>query len=559
MHLFGVVLFALLSSINTKSDFEVVRVIWTSDLHAQLTPTIDFASAGTPRRRLGGINGLVKLIKEQKTPATILLDNGNFAFGSPEGDSSQGRVMVYFMNRLGYDAAVLGARDFRDGLVGIELLARSAGFPILADPLLNILLNRQSPLFQPYLVKDVRGIKVGIIGIGDPQTPILNSAKSLSGLVIDEPLQQVRRLLPAVKSESVEVIIVLGHITTEQGRTISESLPDINLIICRGEQLLENQLPRAGTAAIAISGVFGQRVGVADILFHKIERRVYAVEMQVLNVDPEDSVLASTTDLLLTTYDTIIANSENEFFPDEKGHWQMSLTIAEALRQENRAELVVIPSTVVAAGLPSGPLTRRDLYNSLPYHDRLRLVAIPETLLNKLVNPPGSEKTQLVPAIAGADLFVIGDTTRIPSLASFAGIRLRERKKGVYKVITTETWLEHTGIPDKGKPLSENLTAFWLRYASAKGKVTAATSPHLYPATPLQVQRTQENQSCLININTADEKLLCQLPGIGPKTAQRIIEYRQTHGGFKTVEEIMNVRGIGPKKFEQIKQLITLR
>ncbi|MEO0052497.1 MAG: hypothetical protein ABIK11_08210, partial [candidate division WOR-3 bacterium] len=107
----------LLAPSAGKSDFTVVRVIWTSDLHAQLLPTPDFASPGTPRRQLGGITGLIHLIQEQKTPATLLLDNGDFAFGSPEGDSSQGRVMTFFMNRLGYDAAVLGARDFRDGLV----------------------------------------------------------------------------------------------------------------------------------------------------------------------------------------------------------------------------------------------------------------------------------------------------------------------------------------------------------------------------------------------------------------------------------------------------------
>jgi comEA protein len=62
-----------------------------------------------------------------------------------------------------------------------------------------------------------------------------------------------------------------------------------------------------------------------------------------------------------------------------------------------------------------------------------------------------------------------------------------------------------------------------------------------------------------ININTATAELLCQLPGIGPKTAQRIVDYRQTQGRFKSIEEIMNVRGIGPKRFEQIKNLITVR
>ncbi len=549
----------LLASSAGKSDFTVVRVIWTSDLHAQLLPTADFASPGSPRRQLGGITGLIRLIQEQKTPATLLLDNGDFAFGSPEGDSSQGRVMTFFMNRLGYDAAVLGARDFRDGLVNIELLARSAGFPILADPMLNILLNRQTPLFRPWLVKDVRGVKVGIIGLSDPEITLLNAPERIPGMVIDEPLYQARRLLSAVKAESAEIVIVLGHITAEQGHIITESLPGIDLVICRGEQQLENQLPRSGRTAVVSNGVYGQRIGVADILFHKTERRVYAIEAQLLNVLPGTETVPQLKQFILNRYDTTAAYSTNEFFPDESGRRQLALAIAEALRQKYNADLAILPLSAIEAGLPSGPLTRRDLFNAIPYQEKLKMLTLPESLLNQILKPAGINENLPAPAVAGADLFVLGDTSQLRTLADVAGIRLRDRKRGDYKLIATETWLKLSGLTEKGKTLPENLTDFWLRYVLGKGSITTCPPPRLYPATALQAQRTQKPQTGLININTADQELLCQLPGIGPKTAQRIIEYRQTHGKFKSIEEIMNVRGIGPKKFEQIKNLITVR
>ncbi|MEO0025343.1 MAG: helix-hairpin-helix domain-containing protein [candidate division WOR-3 bacterium] len=549
----------LLAPSAGKSDFTVVRVIWTSDLHAQLLSTADFASPGSPRRQLGGITGLIRLIQEQKTPATLLLDNGDFAFGSPEGDSSQGRVMTFFMNRLGYDAAVLGARDFRDGLVTIELLARSAGFPILADPMLNILLNRQTPLFRPWLVKDVRGVKVGIIGLSDPEITLLNTRERIPGMVIDEPLYQVRRLLPAVKAESAEIVIVLGHITAEQGRIIAESLPEIDLVICRGEQQLESQLPRSGKTAVVSGGVYGQRLGVADILFHKTERRVYAIEAQLLNVQPGTETVPQLKQFILNRYDTTAAYSTNEFFPDESGRRQLALAIAEALRQKYNADLVILPLSATEAGLPSAPLTRRDLFNAVPYQEKLKMLTLPESLLNQILKPAGIDENLPAPAVAGADLFVLGDTSQLRTLADVAGIRLRDRKRGDYKLITTETWLEMSGLTEKGKTLPENLTDFWLRYVSEKGTITTCPLPRLYPATAPQAQQTQKPRAGLININTADLELLCQLPGIGPKTAQRIIEYRQTHGKFKSIEEIMNVRGIGPKKFEQIKNLISVQ
>jgi len=61
-----------------------------------------------------------------------------------------------------------------------------------------------------------------------------------------------------------------------------------------------------------------------------------------------------------------------------------------------------------------------------------------------------------------------------------------------------------------------------------------------------------------LNINTATATELATLPGIGPALAQRIVEYRQTHGPFARIEDLKKVSGIGDKVFERIKDLITI-
>ena len=66
------------------------------------------------------------------------------------------------------------------------------------------------------------------------------------------------------------------------------------------------------------------------------------------------------------------------------------------------------------------------------------------------------------------------------------------------------------------------------------------------------------SEEVLISINSADLKQLSSLPGIGIKTAEKIIEYRNNNGSFNSLEELMNVKGIGKSKFNKIKEYITL-
>ena len=71
-------------------------------------------------------------------------------------------------------------------------------------------------------------------------------------------------------------------------------------------------------------------------------------------------------------------------------------------------------------------------------------------------------------------------------------------------------------------------------------------------------QSTGSQVSALININTADSETLQELTGVGPSTAEKIINYREEYGSFTTIEDLKNVSGIGDKTFNKFKNKITV-
>ena len=88
--------------------------------------------------------------------------------------------------------------------------------------------------------------------------------------------------------------------------------------------------------------------------------------------------------------------------------------------------------------------------------------------------------------------------------------------------------------------------------------LVAATPRTASAQTPTRASAKAAPVVGVININTASATDLEALPGIGAKTAARIVEYRQKNGPFKKIEELMNVRGIGEKNFLKLKPQISV-
>jgi len=93
---------------------------------------------------------------------------------------------------------------------------------------------------------------------------------------------------------------------------------------------------------------------------------------------------------------------------------------------------------------------------------------------------------------------------------------------------------------------------------SGSAPVASRSSVSLSPDRPARLAPPKRSHRGLLDLNRATEQEFDALPGIGPQLAERIMEYRQSVGAFHSPEELRAVKGIGKKKFERIRPLVTV-
>jgi competence protein ComEA len=96
------------------------------------------------------------------------------------------------------------------------------------------------------------------------------------------------------------------------------------------------------------------------------------------------------------------------------------------------------------------------------------------------------------------------------------------------------------------------------RILTAAIAAIALSAPILSAQSKPPAARPAATATAPVNLNTATAEQLATIPGVGPKMAERIVDYRQKNGGFKKVEDLMNVSGVGEKSFLKMRPLITV-
>ena len=168
---------------------------------------------------------------ERAKGEVLLLDAGNSIFGTYTGNP-HGKAAVAAMNALKYDAMTIGDDDL---VVGLDLLRQrmsEANFPFLSANVVDTSTNQL--IGKPYIIKQIAGVKVGILGLTRQATAPLatptGAASPQSSFIITDPLEAAKKYLPELQKQA-DYIILLSSLGSSGDKQIIKDLPEIAIIV----------------------------------------------------------------------------------------------------------------------------------------------------------------------------------------------------------------------------------------------------------------------------------------------------------------------------------------
>jgi 2',3'-cyclic-nucleotide 2'-phosphodiesterase (5'-nucleotidase family) len=203
---------------------------------------------------------MTTLIKQYRkdNAASLLLDAGDWASGTPVSNQFQGKPMIEIMNAMGYDAACVEESDLVWGLDTLLERAQEAEFPLLAANLALPGGNAPPKPLAPYAIKFLENTTVGIIGVTLPDEDM----PGVSYLPVDEILEKAKEDL---KEEGVDFFILLSHLGHEADRDIASRHPWIHVILGGHSHTMLSEPAVVGTTLIGQSGWKAENLGVLGI------------------------------------------------------------------------------------------------------------------------------------------------------------------------------------------------------------------------------------------------------------------------------------------------------
>lgn len=394
-----------------------ISVLHSTDLHAHILPTM--AHDGTTN--VGGFARVATQLKrwQRANPNHLLVDAGDLYQGTAVGHATEGDVMVRCLNHFGYDCWVAGNHEFDWGLEPFQRAVAHSKMPVLAA---NLRMFGQDPLptgragngfdnLRPCMVKEVAGIRIGIVGL--ITTGIFNwfPRDLLAGLEVLDPIAPTRAAIRWLRHEGhCDVILLVCHMGVRPGRhfddhanhvvALTREFPELVAVIgAHSHQLIPYD--RVNTVPYTQANHHGIHVGRCELQFDPDTRRLLAVqptlELMDARIEQDASVLALVGDDLaqveaeLNRPVGVLAQPLDIVKPGPGQPSDLELFIYQSLSDRLRTRGHTVDAVFHGllfqrAPIQAGTLTVRDMWTIMPFENYIVLADLTPAELAAIVD-----------------------------------------------------------------------------------------------------------------------------------------------------------------------------
>lgn len=354
----------------------VLTLLHTNDTHGRLAPfrLLDYPDP------VGGMARRAALVRQiqQQVDHVLLVDAGDVHQGCLMADAFRGKPDIALMNEVGYVAMGLGNHDLDYGWESLLERRDDALFPILCANLMNA--QTGEPMLDTYAVIQEGGVRIAFTSFAGPEWPHIVAPEHLQNVVLVDPIEAARELIPKIKQEA-DVVIVLGHQYLKNDYALANAVPGIGLIIGAHEHATLLPAVQIGKTPIVEAFQWGTYLGRLDVAISKgqltgftndlipltvgvpsdpeIEARVSMLEREMRQLYPERFELVGTA--------AIDISDRNIRFQEAA----LGNLVCDIIRQRAGAEVAFMPSLTVLNALFKGPLVVQDIYDALPYPNEI--------------------------------------------------------------------------------------------------------------------------------------------------------------------------------------------
>jgi len=383
-----------------------ITILGTTDLHGNINP-IDYYTNKPDNRGLAKVATLIKRIRGEQ-PNVLLIDSGDTIQGSPL-ESFHGRKnnqprdpMMLVMNSLKYDAMAVGNHEYNFGLKVLEKARQEAQFPWLSANTYETKTGKTH--YQPYLIRDVAGVKIGILGLTTPGIPNWDNPPNYAGLEFHNPISEAMKWVAVLRGkEKVDVVVVAMHMGLgEDLRTgevspgqvphendavqIAKQVPGIDVIFM-GHTHRDVPSLYINGVLITQANAWGRHLARADMYLEKSPTgwRVYAKAARTI---PTDDRVAADPEVvkLAEPYDretqawlgrTIGESAADLSAKDARFRDTAILDLIQKVQLEaGNADVSMVASFNSEARIAKGPVSVRDIAGLYVYENTLAVLEV---------------------------------------------------------------------------------------------------------------------------------------------------------------------------------------